>query len=283
MHKIKHNKYRSTGILFELLIRQITSDAIAGKDSPAVSLIKKYFSKTELAKEHKIYQTLISSKQLNEAKADILINTSLDMSSRLNKSTLRREKYNLIKEIKEGYNLEEFFQAKVNNYTQYASIYNLIESHDSKSFINPKEVIDNRVTLLEYLTHNDIDKNITEDRLLEEYSNLDKGNRMLIYSVLLEKFNTKYEVLNTEQKGILKEYIINMSNSVALREFVNKHYVILKEKLSKHINKVEDKTIKIKLNEVVNLLKPLDKKENVKDENVISLLQYYQLVNELNK
>ena len=46
--KIKHSKYKNTGILFELLVRQIASDTVSGKDSAAINLVKKYFSKSEI-------------------------------------------------------------------------------------------------------------------------------------------------------------------------------------------------------------------------------------------
>jgi hypothetical protein len=128
------------------------------------------------------------------------------------------------------------------------------------------------------INHDDI-----KNKLIEEYSQLDNGSRILVYKILLEKFNKKYNNLNTKQKDILKEYINNISNNVKLREFINSNYIILHKDLTKLSKKVDDKTIQIKLNEVINLLQPLDKKTNVKDENVISLLQYYQLKEELSK
>ena len=57
--KVKHSKYKNTGILFELLTRQLTSDTITGNQSKSLSFLKKHFSsKTELLKEYKIYHTL---------------------------------------------------------------------------------------------------------------------------------------------------------------------------------------------------------------------------------
>ena len=141
MSKITHSKYKNTGILFELLVRQIASDTVSGKDSAAIDLVKKYFSKTELNKEYKIYQTLINTKLLTEGKAESLINGTLEMSSRLNRTALKREKYNLIKEIRSNYNIEEFFKSKINYYTQYAAVYNLIESHNSLEFINKLRIL----------------------------------------------------------------------------------------------------------------------------------------------
>lgn len=281
MSKITHSKYKNTGILFELLVRQIASDTVSGKDSAAIDLVKKYFSKTELNKEYKIYQTLINTKLLTEGKAESLINGTLEMSSRLNRTALKREKYNLIKEIRSNYNIEEFFKSKINYYTQYAAVYNLIESHNSLEFINPNQVIDNKITLLEHITRTEINKELVADRLMEEYSDMDKGTRLLAYRVLLERFNSKYSNLDSKQKSVLKEYINNISNTVKLREFVNEQFDFLRASLTELNSSVTDKTIQIKINEVINLIQPLGKNQNVKDENIISLLQYHQLVNEL--
>jgi hypothetical protein len=281
MSKIKHSKFRNTGILFELLVRQIASDTLSNKDSAAVNLVKKYFNKTELTKEYKIYQTLINSKLLSEAKAETFINTALDASLRLNKTILRKEKYNLIKEIKENYDLEEFFKAKINHYTQYAALFNLIESHSSTEFIDPKLIIDNKITLLEHITRKEVNKEDVKDRVIEEYIKLDKGSRILAYRMLLEKFNTKYAELNDKQKNVLKEYINNVTNTVKLREFVNNNFNVIVSELKSIIPTIEEKTTQIKLTEITKFLQPLDKNQNVKDENIISLLQFYQLLNEL--
>jgi len=281
MSKITHSKYKNTGILFELLVRQIASDTVSGKDSAAIDLVKKYFSKTELNKEYKTYQTLINTKLLTEGKAESLINATLEMSSRLNRTALKREKYNLIKEIRTHYNIEEFFKSKINHYTQYAAVYNLIEANNSLEFINPNQIVDNKITLLEHITRNEINKEEVADRLMEEYSDMDKGTRLLAYRVLLERFNSKYSNLDSKQKSVLKEYINNISNTVKLREFVNEQFDFLRTSLTELNTSVTDKTIQIKINEVINLIQPLGKNQNVKDENIISLLQYHQLVNEL--
>lgn len=281
MNKIKNSKYKNTGILWEILVRQITSDTVSGRESPAVNIIKKYFGKTELLKEYKLYQTLLNSKSLNESKAETLLNTVLDLSTRLNRSKLRNEKYNLIKEIRENYNLDNFFKTKINNYSQYAAIYNLIEIKNLNEFVEPSQVVDNRITLLEYITRKEINKDKIEEQVTEEYLAMDKGTRMLVYHTLLEKFNKKYITLNTQQKNILKEYINNISNTPKLKEFVNENFNKLFKELTNLIPSVTDKTTQIKLSELLNLLKPLDKTQNVKDEHIISLLQYHQLINEL--
>jgi hypothetical protein len=279
--KIKHSKFKNTGILFELLVRQIASDTVSNKDSAAIGLVRKYFNKSELAKEYKLYQALITPKNLSEAKAETFINATLEASSRLNKTALRKEKYNIIKEIRENYDLEEFFKAKISYYKQYAAAFNLIEAHNSPEFTAPQQIIDNKVTLLEHITRKEIDKESVKDRVMEEYGSMDKGTRILAYRMLLEKFNSKYSTLSDTQKNVLKEFINNITNTTKLRDFVNKNFTVIAEELTQIIPTVTDKTTQIKLSEVVTLLKPLDKTQNVKDENIISLLQYHQLIEEL--
>jgi len=279
--KIRHNKFRNTGILFELLVRQVASDTVSGQDSLSIGLIKKYFSKSELAKEYKLYQTLVSTKILTEGKAESLINATLEISNRLNRSALRKEKYNLIKDISKMYILEEFFKSKINNYSQYAAAYSLIEAHNSLEFVEPAQVIENKVTLLEHITRKEVNKENVTDRVLEEYAKMDKGTRILAYKILLERFNSKYNNMSDIQKSVLKEYINNISNTVKLREFVNESFLLIKAELMKLNKIVTDKTTQIKINEVVNILKPLDKNQNVKDDNIIALLQFHQLIAEL--
>ena len=281
MAKIKHSKFRNSGILFELLVRQVASDTVSGKDSASVNLIKKYFSKTELNKEYKLYQTLVNSTTLTESKAESLINATLELSSRLNRSSLRKEKYNLIKEIRETYDIDEFFKSKINNYSQYAAAYNLIEAKNTIDFVDPKYVVENKVTLLEHISRKSVNKDEVADRVMTEYNEMDKGTRILVYKIMLEKFNEKYSDLSEDQKNILKEYINNISNTTKLRDFVNESNLKLSEKLTKLIPTISDKTIQIKLTEVITFLKPLDKKQNVKDDHIMSLLQYHQLVNEI--
>jgi hypothetical protein len=279
--KIKHSKFKNTGILFELLVRQIASDTVSNKDSAAIGLVRKYFNKSELAKEYKLYQALIVPKSLSEAKAETFINSTLEASLRLNKTALRKEKYNIIKEIRDNYDIEEFFKAKINNYTQYAAVYNLIEAHNSLEFTDPQHIIDNKITLLEHITRKEIDRESVRDRVMEEFVSMDKGSRILAYRMLLEKFNNKYSTLSDRQKLILKEFINNITNTTKLRDFVNNNFTIIIKEIKKIIPTVSDKTTQIKLTEVITLLHPLDKSQSVKDENIISLLQYYQLIDEL--
>lgn len=281
MSKLKNSKYKNTGILFELLVRQIASDILSNKDPHAATLVKKYFSKTELAKEHKLYQSLLTINSLSESKAESLVETVLKLSEKLNKTSLRKEKYNLIKEIKEHYNLEDFFKAKIQNYKINASIYNLLEAHNSSEFTDPKIVIDNKVTLLEFLTKKPVDKEQVKDQILEEYAKQDKGTRLFIYRMIVEKFNEKYSNLLPEQKSLLKEFINNVSNTVTLKEYINNQIQNIKLELEVLAKKVTDKKVQIKLVEVNSILNLIPKSESVNDDDVLNLMNYYELLHEL--
>lgn len=273
-----HNKFKNTGILMELITRQITSDLLSGNDSPAVGILKKYFTNSELSKEYKLYNALVSSSTLTESKANILIETLIGLYQKLNKTALRHQRYNVIKEIKENYNIENFFKSKINNYKIFAAGYTLFESSDT--FINPDIIVTNKVAILEHLTKQ-ITNDESKDKLMEEYLISDKGMRFLTYKVLVEKFNKKYSGLDDFQKEILREYINNISNNIALKEYVNITFNTLKKNLKGLTNNVEDKTTLIKINEVISIIKPIGKNENVKDDDVLNLLQYSELYKEL--
>ncbi len=281
MSKLKNSKYKNTGILFELLVRQIASDILSNKDPKAATLVKKYFATTELAKEYKLYQSLINVNSLSESKAESLVETILRLSEKLNKTSLRKEKYNLIKEIKENYNLEDFFKAKIQNYKINASIYNLIEAHNSAEFTDPKLVIENKVTLLEFLTQQPVNKKQVKDQVLEEYVKQDKGTRLFIYKTIVDKFNTKYSNLLPEQKSLLKEFINNVSNTITLKEYINNQIQNIKLELDVLTTKITDKKIQIKLSEVNSILNMIPKSENVSDDDVLNLMNYYELLHEL--
>ena len=274
--KVKHSKYKNTGILFELLTRQLTSDTISNSTPKALSIIKKYFSgNSTLLQEYKIYHTFINKKFKKESNATLLINTLIEAHNKLNKSQLKKEKYNLIKEIKDTYDINNFFKAKISNYKIMASIFNLLENKDS----SPLSMVNSKVTLLEYITETKPKQKT--NTVLENYNKQDKDTRLLAYKVLLEKFNNKYKGLGDNQKTLLKEYVNSVTNSPVLKAYINEEIKKVKKTLINYSKKVEDKAVAIKLNETKNMIKTLCKKSFVNDDNVINLLNYYELVNEL--
>jgi len=278
---IKHSKYKNTGILFELLVRQITADTLSGKESKATPILKKFFVKTELGKEYKLYETILSKKHLSEGKAEIVINTIIESSKSLNRGSLKRQKYNLIKEISKHYDVDEFFKTKLPNYKAQAALYTLLEIYNSDNLSNPDQIIANKISLLETLTNKQVDEKQVKDQLLEEFKSYDQDLRILTYRVLLEKFNGKYANLNENQKMVLKEFINSIDSTPKLRSFYNTKINEIKSSLLSLNNKVTDKAVKIKINEVSNFLVELGKTANVGNDDLVNLLQYYELLEEL--
>ena len=278
---IKHSKYKNTGILFEILVRQITSDTLSGRDSKATHILKKYFVKTELGKEYKLYETLFKHKNLTEGKAEIIINSIIESSRNLNRGTLKRQKYNLIKEISEHYNLEDFFKTKLSSYKVHAALYTLVEIYNSENLSNPTQIIENKIALLESLTTHTVNKQKVEDDLMVEFQSYYKDLRILTYKVMLEKFNGKYENLNDNQKSILKEFINAVDSTPKLKEFYNEKIQEIKNELTKVTKKVKDKVVQIKLNEVINLLNEYETIKNVEETQISALLRYYSLIDDL--
>lgn len=275
--KIKHNKIRNTAILFELLVRQITTDTLGNKDSKALDILKKYYNNTEVAKEYKIYNTLSSAKHLSEQKADILINAAVDAFRKLNKVSLKKQKYDLISEIKSVYNIDEFFKSKVENYKTLASIYLLFEM-DNPEYVNPGKYTDCKMTILEAISR----KPETEikDELLEQFSGYDKGTKSLVYKLLVKKFNEKYNDLDGNQKALLKEYINNISTTEKLKDYVNREFIAVKKQICEQIRNITDEVRKVKLEEVVSFVKEIPANKNVTDKDVHNLLYYYELIKE---
>jgi hypothetical protein len=279
--QVKHSKYKNTGILFELLVRQITTDTLDGKDSPAKDILKKYFVKTELGREYKLYETLLKKTSLTETKANIVVSTLTDSSLSLNRSVIKRQKYNLISEIQKNYDLNEFFNHKLPNYKVFAAFYTLLEITNTPQAVNPVQTINNKVTILEHLTAAQIKESKIHDEVMDEFSKSDKDVRFIAYKMILESFNTKYDDLHQNQKLILKEFITSVDNTPRLKEFYTNKIIEIKEELTSLNTKTKNEVTKIKINEIISMITPPAKNAKVTDNDLVDLLQYYDLINEL--
>ena len=218
---------------------------------------------------------------MSTLKTNAILSTVLESSRKLNRGSLKRQKYNIIRELKENYNIEDLFKTKINNYKAQASLYTLFEIYNTKEITNPNQIVDNKVTLLEHLTNKSQTRNEVKEDILEEFKSYDKDLRILTYRVLLEKFNDKYSNLNSSQKLVLKEFINNVDNTTRLKEFYNQKVNEIKNSLVKEIKNVKDKATKIKLEEIKKFIVEIDKRKNINNENLVDLLQYYSLLDEL--
>ena len=285
MKNIKHSKFKNTGFIFELLVRQITSEIMSGKtNSKAEKILKEYFSaKKELSKELKLYQYLINEKYNSESKAEKFVETVCEARKRLDEQKLTKEKYNLIKEIKEVYNIDDFTKSPISNYKNLASIYKIFEASISKEAFEPKDIVSSKFTIVENIINSSIenkDKKVN-DRVLEEYRKQDEEIRMLSYKMLVENFNKKYNNLSVGQKNLLKEYINNINNTGKLKEYVNDEVNKLSEGLKQIGSKVSDKVTKIKLAETISNIKKIKSVKKLRESHLSALMMSYELLKEL--
>jgi len=278
--KLKHSKIKNTSILFEVLTRQITADVLAGKDTKTVKIIKHFFNEnTELGKELQLYRVLAEKTYDSADKATQLLETVIKSRQRLSNSKLRNEKYNLIKQIKENYNVTDFMNVRLPNYKILASIYNIFQAETTTDAFNPEDVVNSKFTVLENIVVKK--KSVKNDNFLKEYKEKDKDLRLLAYQILVDKFNTKYKSLNESQKDLLKNYINNISNTNSLREFVDIEVNKTKKELQKHLPLVGDKITKIKLSEAIKQIETLKKGQVVTEKQVLNLMRYYELIKEI--
>lgn len=276
MKKIKHSKFKNTAMLFELLTRQITSDIISSNESVAIQILKKHFNKnTELIKEYRLYKTLCDERLKSDTKANMLIEAALKARRGLNRNKLQTEKYQLIKSIKENFDIDSFFQTKVQNYKLLASIYKIFEYNELE---NPVEITKSRITILENITSKPNKNTITEDVAI---ANEPKEVRLMAYKYLVEKFNTKYSNLSEPQKILLREYIENVSNTNNLKSLIQTEAVTIKRVFTKNIHRVKDKSLKIKLQEIVGLLDEYQRIKKVEENHISALLRYYSVIDDL--
>ncbi len=279
----KHSKLKNTGILFELLTRQITVDVLNDvKDGKAVKILKENFgSRTELGKEYELYKILNEKKYKNSEQANILLEAVIKSRRKLSNRKLANEKYNLIKTVKENYDIKEFFNTRIPEYKLLASIYNVFEGESSKQVVGPVEETDSKVTIIENITKSKHSRVKNNGGIVENLKKEDNDLRLLTYQLLVDKFNKKYSNLNENQRNLLREYINNISNTNSLREFIDTEVIKIKKVLKSHLVKVDDKITKIKLTEAINHTKESTGGSVVKDKNVVSLMRYYELVKEL--
>ena len=284
MKKIKHSKFKNTGVLFELLVRQITLEVLNGdKKETAKTIVREFFApNTELNKELRLYDILLKEKYGSETKADRLVETVCDAHAKLNQSTLSKEKFNLIKEVSAKFDIEQFLSSPITNYKVLASIYKVFESKRESNY-DIKDIFNSKITLIENITSKPSQKlKPTEDtKLIEIYKQQDKDLRLLTYKILVETFNKKYTNLDDSQKNLLKEYINNITNTTKFKDYVSIELPNIIAELKAIKVKVQDRVTTIKLSETISVLEKMKIGKTVSDNNVSSIMLSYELIKEL--
>jgi len=284
MQKAKHSKFKNTGILFELLTRQVTADILAGKDeSVAKNLLFKYFTENkELGKEWQLYNFLLNEKTKDDFQSEKYINVILKQREKLDCKKLTEQKYNLIKEIKDSYPIEDLLKSSIKNYRIHASVYKLFENHVNASVkFDVKELIQSRNTLTENLCGKKTSSKESEDEVINFYKQQNEDIRLLSYKLLVDSLNEKYKDLDSNQKRLLKEYINNISNTNSLNEFIELEIVNIKKTVNELLPKISNEVVKIKINEVIKQLDSINCKKSVKDNQITVLLLSHELIKEI--
>ena len=284
MKKIKHSKVKNTGVLFELLVRQITLEVLNGdKTENAKNIVREFFAAgTELNKELRLYDLLLKEKYNSESKAEMFVDTVSQAHAKLNEVKLAKEKYNLIKQINEKFELEQFLSSPITNYKVLASIYKVFESKKSENY-DIKDIFNSKVTLIENIIARPSTKTnkIEDTKLIESYKQQDKDLRLLTYKILVETFNKKYTNLDSNQKNLLKEYINNISNTSKFKDYLSVELPKIVAELKSIKAKIQDKVTTIKLSETISVLEKMKIGKSISDGQVSSIMLSYELIKEL--
>lgn len=282
MKKIKHSKFKNTGFLFELLTRQVTLEIINGSEEKAKRIIREFYKKgTELSKELRLFNLLINERYNTESKAEKFIDVVLEAHTKIDDKKIQREKYNLIKTIKENFDLDNFLSSPVTNYKILASIHKLFEGKKN-DLLDIKDVFNSKITLVEHISSNSqTNLKEKENKLVETYKQQEKDLRLLTYKILVETFNKKYTNLNNDQKDLLREYINNVNNTSKFNDYFESELIKTITSLYEMYKGIEDKITKIKLKETINVLKKQKIGKKITDEQVSALMMSYELIKEI--
>ena len=147
----------------------------------------KYFHESkELGKEAQLYNFILQQASKDANSAERILNVVLQTRTKLDERELNKQKYNIIKEIKEKYNIDEFLKNKIPNYKLYASVYKLFENQvEQEVKFDVNEILESREYVVENLTK---EKKNSEESL-DVYGSQSAEVRLLAYKFLIENFN----------------------------------------------------------------------------------------------
>ena len=276
---MKHNKKRNVGIIYELLLKHISTKLLEGnkKDAKiATRLIEKHFKKgTELYKEFRLFNALAKSNITHTHTVASILNEAKIASRKLNKATLEKEKSLLLKDINYKIADKDFYYRSIADYRDLGVV-QLSLNEWRKKDRDIKKLVDLEVRLGELMLR---DKNKVNEHKYDA-SHSDR----LVLKIMTEKFNRRYgEELTTDQKKIIEGYVfLSDKNPSQLQEF----FKVKKQEALVGLENFEDtsnnKYLLSKLDEVREKIASLPVKD-INDQNVVKFLTLTKMISEIKK
>lgn len=283
--KFKHNKRINTGLLYELLFRDLAESFIdkdLHKSDKILTIIKKYYSPGNvLNEENNIYSVILNNKAQNKKNANNMIDEILTYSNRLNAKAIDSEKSKLLREIDVSLN-KDFFNRRIKNYKTYASIHQLIQIDRSNSpDLNMSlKRLKLKESICNFLLVNDSNK-VDALEASKKYNNL-------VVKLVFEKYNEKYsDKLTKNQKILIKNLVEN--NDKDFKKYIEETIKATSIRIKKYKTNyaiLENKVLNVKFNHICKKWQVDSntiRKNLLTESSLTMLLKYVGLLDEIAK
>jgi len=275
---MNHNKKRNVGIIYELLVRAVSSylvDNDKGRAQIALDILSRHYNKhTELYKEFRLFNALAKTTVKDTSVAAAILTESRSASKRFDSVKIDKEKSSLIKEI--NYNLVDtnFYRRNVPDYRVYATIQTLLNQWRQGDRSNLAESVIIESNLIEWLT---------SEKQVETIQEVNPNVDALVVKIMNEKFNKKYnDKLTLEQKELINDYVFSMKNDDG-RSISYKAEILRKSTINKlnELRSDEKNPVLLEKSEIVlERLNSLNF-DKIDDEKISKLMTMIQLVKEI--
>ena len=276
---MKHNKKRNVGIIYELLLKHISTKLLEGKKKEAkkaTKLIEKHFKKnTELYKEFRLFNALAKSNITNTHTVASILNEAKIASNRLDSKLLERQKSALLKDINFSVADKDFYYRSISDYRDLGTV-QLALNEWRKKDKDIKKLVDLEVRLGELMLRE-------KGRVNETKYDASHSDR-LVLKIMTEKFNRRYgEELTKDQKNIIEGYVfLSDKDPNKLQKFFAEKKKEALASLDTFEDRSKNKYLLSKLDEVRKKIVELPS-NLVNDANVIKFLTLTKMINETKK
>jgi len=210
--KTSHNKKRNIGLVYELLLRSISSSLVEGNQEKAnisLDIMKKRFAPgTEIYSEFRIFNAIMNTTINDTSVAAGILTEAKNAIKNIDYKKLYQEKSKLISEINKIIKDQSFYKRKIPNYREMATLGMVIDQWRQGNRSNLSHQVINEQRLIEFMLSEKV-----QQQSIEEMTDSRADN--LVVKIMTEKINESYESLNSEQKGILSQYAIYASDDNA--------------------------------------------------------------------